>query len=285
MVAVSSLLRLRGYVATSTRSYYRSETTDSESVLLAKDRQGGMLCAMAGNRSYGDQCGVARALDVIGERWALLVVRELLFGPRRFNDLLAGLLGASPNVISQRLRDLTGCGVISQRELGPPTRVRLYELTEWGRELEPVLLHLGQWGQRAPLPEGSQVSLNSVLLAIKASLDPARVSGPYELRIGVDSFTVDAAGGQAQFRRGTADQPSATVITDAETFRAVVFGQRSIADATRSGDLRITGSTHAAGQLSDMLLTLSPETPPFDPEPAGQPVAAVLDATGRDAQS
>ena len=76
------------------------------------------------NRSYGDQCGVARSLDVIGERWALLVVRELLLGPKRFNDLLAGLPGASPNVISQRLRELTGAGVIRQRDLGPPVRVR-----------------------------------------------------------------------------------------------------------------------------------------------------------------
>ena len=96
------------------------------------------------NRSYGDQCGVARSLDVIGERWALLIVRELLLGPKRFNDLMAGLPGASPNVISQRLRELAGRNVIRQRDLGPPARVRVYELTDWGRELEPVVLHLGQ---------------------------------------------------------------------------------------------------------------------------------------------
>src|SRR3984885_7559744 len=87
------------------------------------------------SRSYGDQCGGARSLDVIGERWALLIVRELLRGPKRFNDLLAGLPGASPNVISQRLRELTSSGVVSQRDLGPPARVGVYELTDWGREL------------------------------------------------------------------------------------------------------------------------------------------------------
>src|SRR5215470_13442749 len=130
---------------------------------------------MAGNRSYGDQCGVARSLDVIGERWALLIVRELLLGPKRFNDLLAGLPGASPNVISQRLRELAGHGVIRQRDLPPPARVRLYELTDWGRELEPVVLHLGRWGDRAPLPDGARAGLDSLLLAIQAAADPARV--------------------------------------------------------------------------------------------------------------
>ena len=115
---------------------------------------------MTGNRSYGEQCGVARSLDVIGERWALLVVRELLLGPKRFNDLLAGLPGASPNVISQRLRELVEDGVIAQRELPPPARVRVYELTDWGRELEPVMVHLGRWGGRAPLPEGAHAGLD-----------------------------------------------------------------------------------------------------------------------------
>jgi DNA-binding HxlR family transcriptional regulator len=212
---------------------------------------------MAGSRSYGDQCGVARSLDVIGERWALLIVRELLLGPKRFNDLLAGLPGASPNVISQRLRELTGNGVIRQRDLPPPARVRLYELTDWGRELEPVVLHLGRWGDRAPLPDGAQVGLDSVLLAIQAAANPARVTGRYELRIGADTFTVDATTGPVRFRRGTADQPDATVTTDAGTFRAVVFGQLPIADAVASGGLRLDGDPDATSRLTGVLLTLT----------------------------
>ncbi|MGH3410434.1 MAG: winged helix-turn-helix transcriptional regulator, partial [Streptosporangiaceae bacterium] len=165
------------------------------------------------NRSYGDQCGVARSLDVIGERWALLIVRELLLGPKRFNDLLAGLPGASPNVISQRLRELTASGVIRLRDLGPPARVRVYELTGWGRELEPVILHLGQWGTCAPLPEGAGWSLDSLLLALQATADPAAVSNRYELRVGADVFTVDGTSGSVRMRRGTADQPGATLTT------------------------------------------------------------------------
>lgn len=212
---------------------------------------------MTGVRSYRDQCGVARSLDVIGERWALLIVRELLLGPKRFNDLLAGLAGASPNVISQRLRELADHGVIRQRNLGPPARVRLYELTDWGRELEPVVLHLGQWGTRAPLPDGAQIGLDSLLLAIKANVDPARVAGRYELRIGADTFTVDATADFAQFQRGTTDQPDATVTTDANTFRAVCFGQRSVSDAIESGDLRLDGDREATRRLTNLLLTLT----------------------------
>src|SRR5436305_8974178 len=101
---------------------------------------------MTSKRTYGDRCGIARALDRVGERWALLVVRELLLGPKRFGDLRAGLPGASPNVLSQRLRELEDAGVVRRRRLPPPAGVRVYELTEWGRELEPVVLHLGRWG-------------------------------------------------------------------------------------------------------------------------------------------
>ena len=209
------------------------------------------------NRSYGDQCGVARSLDVIGERWALLIVRELLLGPKRFNDLLAGLDGASPNVISQRLRELTGSGVIRQRDLGPPARVRVYELTDWGRELELVVLHLGQWGTRAPLPEGARWGLDSLLLALQASADPAVVNGRYELRVGADVFTVDGTSGSVRVRRGTADRPDAALTTDADTLHAVVLGKRSIAETAESGDLRLDGDSQAISGLVGLLQALT----------------------------
>lgn len=208
-------------------------------------------------RSYGDQCGVARSLDVIGERWALLIVRELLLGPKRFNDLLAGLAGASPNVISQRLRELTGNGVIRHRDLGPPARVRVYELTDWGRELEPVVLHLGQWGTRAPLPEGAGWGLDSLLLALQATADPAVVNGRFELRVGTEVFTVDGTSGSVRVRRGTADRPDATLTTDADTLHAVALGKRPIADTVDSGDLRLDGDPQAISGLASLLQTLS----------------------------
>jgi DNA-binding HxlR family transcriptional regulator len=208
------------------------------------------------NRSYGDQCGVARSLDVIGERWALLIVRELLLGPKRFNDLLAGLAGASPNVISQRLRELISSGVICHKELGPPARVGVYELTDWGRELEPVVLHLGQWGTRAPLPEGAGWGLDSLMLALQATADPDVVTGRYELRVGADVFTADGSSGSVRVRRGTADGPDASLKTDADTLHAVTTGQRPVADTIRSGDLRLDGDPEAIGGLTSLLQAL-----------------------------
>jgi DNA-binding HxlR family transcriptional regulator len=211
------------------------------------------------NRSYGDQCGVARSLDVVGERWALLIVRELLLGPKRFNDLLAGLPGASPNVISQRLRELTDSGVVQHRDLGPPARVSVYELTDWGRELEPVIVHLGQWGTRAPLPDGAGWSLDSLLIALRGMADPAAVNGQYELRIGNDVFTVDGTSGSVLVRRGTADRPEAILSTDADTLHAVTLGFRSIADAAQSGDLRLDGDPQAVSGITSVLQALTSE--------------------------
>ena len=105
---------------------------------------------MATKRTYGEGCGIAHALDLVGERWALLVIRELLLGPKRFTDLRAGIPQLSPNVLSERLRELERVGVIARRKLGPPGGARVYELTEWGRELEPAVLALGRWGARSP---------------------------------------------------------------------------------------------------------------------------------------
>jgi hypothetical protein len=135
--------------------------------------------------------------------------------------------------------------------------VRLYELTDWGRELEPVILHLGRWGDRAPLPDGARAGLDSLLLAIQAAADPARVSGRYELRIDDSAFAVDGSSGSVRIRRGTADRPDATVTTDTGTFRAVIFGQLPIADAVQAGGLRLDGDPDATSRLTDLLLTLT----------------------------
>src|SRR3954471_10523999 len=105
---------------------------------------------MATMRTYGDGCGIAHALDRIGERWALMIVRELVLGPKRFTDLRAGLPNASPNVLSQRLRELEQAGVVRRRKLPPPAASKVYELTEWGMELESVIVRLGRWGARSP---------------------------------------------------------------------------------------------------------------------------------------
>src|SRR3954464_3984245 len=101
-------------------------------------------------RSYVDGCAGAHALNVVGERWALLVVRELLLGPKRFTDLRAALPGLSSNILTQRLLDLEGAAVLRRRRLAPPAAASVYELTDWGRELETVIVELGRWGARSP---------------------------------------------------------------------------------------------------------------------------------------
>src|SRR3954452_21679463 len=98
---------------------------------------------MASKRTYGDGCGIAHALDLVGERWALLVVRELLLGPKRFTDLRDGLPNVSPNVLAQRLRELEDGAIVRRRKLPPPAASSIYELTEWGQELKPIALSLG----------------------------------------------------------------------------------------------------------------------------------------------
>jgi DNA-binding HxlR family transcriptional regulator/putative sterol carrier protein len=219
---------------------------------------------MSDRRSYGDPCGVARGLDVVGDRWALLVVRDLLLGPKRFNDLLGGLPGVSPNVLSQRLRDLSEHGVVQRRDLGAPARVRLYELTDWGRQLEPILLQLGGWGTRARhTPEG-KLGIDSLLLSIKAGFDPARADelrGTYELRIGADTYLVDVDGG-VQIARATARQPAATLTADIDTLRDVCEGRITIAAATGSGALRLDGDEQSIERLTALLLA------PFSLSPA-----------------
>src|SRR3954471_8869036 len=108
---------------------------------------------MATRRTYGQGCGTAHALDLVGDRWALLVVRELVLGPKRFTDLRAGLPGLGPDVLSQRLRDLEAAGIVERRTLAPPAAAKVYALTPRGAELEPVVLALGRWGSVAPFPQ------------------------------------------------------------------------------------------------------------------------------------
>src|SRR5688572_20222367 len=123
---------------------------------------------MSSLRSYEDPCGIARALDLVGERWSLLIVRELLLGPKRFTDLKAGLIGASPNVLSQRLRELEAGGVVQRRRAGGA----LYELTELGRELHPILLQLGRWGARAREAPPGRLSVDALMIALEATFVP-----------------------------------------------------------------------------------------------------------------
>ena len=203
---------------------------------------------MAIKRSYGDRCGIARALDVVGERWALLVVRELLLGPKRFTDLRAGLPNLSPDVLSQRLRELEQAGLLHRRKLAPPAASRVYELTTRGLALEPVVLELGRWGSQAPFPDDAAFGADSFVLALKTLFDPAAADGldvTVELRLGEDSFRSRVADGRLEAARGSAQTPDAVVASDPGTLAAVLWHDRPLAQALRTGDVEIEGSTPA----------------------------------------
>ncbi len=150
------------------------------------------ISGMASMRTYCDGCAAAHALDLVGERWALLVVRELLLGPKRFTDLRAGLPGVSPNVLAQRLREFEQAGVVRRRKLPPPAASRVYELTEWGLELEPVIVGLGRWGARSPSkPRDAALGVDSLVLSFRTMFDPRaaqELKASYELRLGEDVF-------------------------------------------------------------------------------------------------
>jgi DNA-binding HxlR family transcriptional regulator len=215
-------------------------------------------------RSYGDGCGIAHGLDLVGERWALLVVRELLLGPKRFVDLRAGLPDASPNVLSRRLRELEHAGVVQRRKLPPPAGSRVYELTDWGRELEAVVIPLGRWAARSPsTPRTSPIGADAIVLGLEALFDPTDAAGldaSYALRLGDDSFRVEIAGDALAVSRGAGEHADATIETDSETLRAVLWHGRRLAEARRSGDVSIEGNSAAV----ERFVRLFPL-----PEPAG----------------
>jgi DNA-binding HxlR family transcriptional regulator len=208
---------------------------------------------MATKRTYGDRCGVARALDLVGERWALLVVRELLLGPKRFTDLRVGLPHVSPDVLAQRLRELEESGIVRRGTLPPPAGSRIYELTERGRELEPVVIALGRFGSVAPFPPGdAQIGVDALMIALKSLFAPSAADGleaSYELRFGEQRFRVRVADGRLDLPRGGADAPDATIETEPGTLATVLWHGRKIDEARRSGDLAIEGDGPAVARF------------------------------------
>lgn len=234
---------------------------------------------MTRKRSYGEACRFAYALDVIGERWAMLVVRELLLGPKRFTDLRTGLPHASSNILSERLRDLERSGVIQRRKLPPPAASTVYELTEWGRELEPIVTKLGAWGARSPIPpESQEIGPDSVILALRSLFDEEAagdLTATYELRIGEDRFRVEITDGELGLGRGAVEDPTATIaLADAPTFAAILAGQLPLEQALVSSNAQIGGSKQAAKRF----LRLFPMPEPCEFGSGGRAVETIQHA-------
>jgi DNA-binding HxlR family transcriptional regulator len=210
-------------------------------------------------RTYGDTCGIARALDIVGERWALLVVRELVLGPKRFTDLRAGLPRVGADMLAARLRELEEAGVIRRATLPAPAASKVYALTEWGAELAPVLLALGRWGSRAPLPEHPPpLGIEAAMVALQTTFDPEAagwVNAVYELTLDDQVFTLEVVAGNLQVRRGPAGADAAlaaAIATDTATLAAVLWHGHPIAEAVREGTLRVAGDAEAAADFAGL---------------------------------
>ena len=210
-------------------------------------------------RRYDDACGAAHALDLVGERRALLVMRELMLGPKRFSDLRRDLPGISANVLTQRLEGLEKAGVLVRRRLPPPASSQVYELTPWGYEAEPILQVLGRWAARSPSHDPRlPLSSVSLLLSFRTMVDPARAAGldmQVGLRMGQENYRLHVANGGVEAERGVAERPDFTLTGSATAIAAAVYGGVPL-DALE-GVLEIEGDRAAA----ETFVTLFPLPP------------------------
>lgn len=210
-------------------------------------------------RSYKQHCGVAKALDVIGDQWALLIVRELLIREScRYTDLKDGLPGIASNLLAARLKELERTGIISREEASPPVATALYRLTKLGRELEPIVLKLGQWGARMLVEAPSTDTFSSHWLALPLKLflrdrtpDAPRVS--VELRAGGEPVTVEAEHGELLIRVGAAKNPDAIITGDAMTILRFLAGKLDMSMASSAG-LRLQGDISTVRRVSQTSL-------------------------------
>jgi DNA-binding HxlR family transcriptional regulator len=203
---------------------------------------------------YHQYCALARALDVVGGRWTLLIVRELRLGPRRFTDLVAGLPGISRKLLSDRLRDLERDGLITRRDLPPPAARQVYELTDEGRDLAAAMDPLIAWGvRRLGEPEtGEEFRARWIPVAMLSLADRDAAAGvreTYQYVIGDSAFHFMVDDGSIDVRDGHADDASVVVTTDDETWAEIAFGETTAKKAVASGALRVSGDKKAARRL------------------------------------
>ncbi|MEV0466544.1 helix-turn-helix domain-containing protein [Nocardia tengchongensis] len=206
-------------------------------------------------RSYNQYCGLAVALDLLGERWSLLLLRNLLLGPQRFKDLLDGLPGIGTALLTERLKQLEAAGVITRATLPPPAGSAVYRLTADGEELRPVLVGLSRWGlTRLGEPTEQQfVAPDLLALGLQARFEPAAAEaavGVYELRIDERSYRIDITGNSIGIHAGAVDAPRASIVTDTPTLVAVNSGALSLAGALGAGTLSVDGDLEAVPALA-----------------------------------
>lgn len=200
----------------------------------------------APRRWYDDACGTAHALELVGERWSLLIMRELMLGPRRFGDLRASLPGLSANILTQRLDGLERAGILRRQRLPPPASVQVYELTEWGLEAEPIIRDLGRWAARSPRHDPTlPLSPVSLMLSFRTMFDAAKAGAAsltLGFRLGEDDFTVRVHDGVLDAARGRVESPDARITASPEAVAGAVYGDPA---ALAAADLSIEGDRTA----------------------------------------
>jgi DNA-binding HxlR family transcriptional regulator/putative sterol carrier protein len=217
-------------------------------------------CTLDGvsRRTYDQYCAVARALDVVGERWTFLLVRELLTGPKRFKDLLDGLSGIGTTLLTARLKDLEGHGILRRTTLPPPAGSKVYELTELGRSLEPVVMALSRWGLNLlDGPRREEISRPSwAMVALQSSLELEAVHGrkeTYEFRVDGELFHVQVDGDEPELRQGPAADPDLIISGDTETLLGVAAGRLTLAEAVEAGAIATEGDRGPLARCLAML--------------------------------
>jgi DNA-binding HxlR family transcriptional regulator len=212
-------------------------------------------------RPYDDACGTAHGLELVGERWALLVLRELMLGPKRFSDIRGDLPGISANVLTQRLEGLEKAGLLVRRKLPPPSSVQVYELTEWGYEAEPVIQTLGRWAVRSPGHDPSmQISAVSLMLSFRTMIDADRAGGMKArvgFRLGAESFIGIIRDGGITIKRDGLEEADLIFSGMPAMLGAAVYGGEPLDALIENGALRVEGDR----ALADRFIGLFPLPP------------------------
>jgi DNA-binding HxlR family transcriptional regulator/putative sterol carrier protein len=217
------------------------------------------------DRRYGQYCGLAYALDLVGERWALLIVRDLLMAPKRFTELERGLPGIPSNVLAARLKELEQNGIVARHVAPRPEAGVVYDLTDYGRELEEIVLRLGRWGARS-LGEpkaGDVVTPAALVVALRAGFRPGAARGlraTYELRVGDVVVHARVAGGRLEAGEGPADAPDVVVESDA-TLKRVMAGELTLDEALAGGRFRVEGDRALLDRFAEAFVLPGPREP------------------------
>ncbi|MBV8527146.1 MAG: winged helix-turn-helix transcriptional regulator [Candidatus Dormibacteraeota bacterium] len=222
------------------------------------------MAATSTRRSYDQYCAVARALDVVGDRWTLLIVRDLMLGPKRYKELLEGLPGIGTNLLAARLRELEAAGVVERGVLPPPAASAVYQLTEIGAALQPVLIALGRWGGRHFLrerrPEDVMVPA-AYFVAMRSSFKPEHAEGVrerYEFDIGDRVFEVSVDGDTFSTGEGRTQTPDALFTMDVETLNALLLEGLTASEALAAGRVAVSGDAEALERFTRMFVIRPP---------------------------